>query len=433
MSQIYIRQDDKEKIKIQIEEAGKIQLIPLVLVNVDIKLGEVFKLSYQVLLTLKPLLKKGNIITLHFECTYIIMYFTLQYIWFGGEDLAPIKVDGNKAKFSAIEGDSYRFPWYWIQKCEQECEELLQSSLETNIEQTHPKLSIIIPYFNLGEYIHETLESLSGCNYSNLEIIIVNDGTTDEKSLKALDNLRRDERYRIIDQVNQGLSAARNAGVKVAQGKYITFLDADDQVASDYYTRAIKVLERHYDIDIVYSWVKFFEAKNDIWPTFNLKLPYLLLSNMSAAFYVVRKNAFIEFGMNRVEMQKGMEDYDSLIRMHINGCKGVAIPEALSYYRYRMDSMSKAFNPDVVINIYNQIVEQNMKAYEEYSIEIIKLMNANGPGYLWNNPSLNYPSVVLNANEDIHDIKYILIRLLNTHIGRIAIKILKCYKNKVKK
>ena len=95
-----------------------------------------------------------------------------------------------------------------------------------------------------------------------------------------------------------------------------------------------------------------------------------------------------------------------------------------------MDSMSKAFNPGVVINIYNQIVEQNMQAYKEYSIEIIKLMNANGPGYLWNNPSLNYPSVVLNA---IHDIKYILIRLLNTHIGRIAIKILKCYKNKVKK
>ncbi|MDU7537812.1 MAG: hypothetical protein E7K67_12565, partial [Peptostreptococcaceae bacterium] len=84
MSQIYIRQDAKEKIKIQIEEAGKIQLIPLVLLDADIKLGEVFKLSYQVLLTLKPLLKKGNIITLHFECSYIIMYFTLQYIWFGG-------------------------------------------------------------------------------------------------------------------------------------------------------------------------------------------------------------------------------------------------------------------------------------------------------------------------------------------------------------
>jgi glycogen(starch) synthase len=74
-----------------------------------------------------------------------------------------------------------------------------------------------------------------------------------------------------------------------------------------------------------------------------------------------------------------------------------------------------------------------MQAYKEYSIEIIKLINANGPGYLWNNPSLNYPSVALNPNEDIHDIKYVLIRFLNTHIGRIAIKILKYYKNKVKK
>lgn len=92
------------------------------------------------------------------------------------------------------------------------------------------KLSIIVPVFNVEQYLKQCLESLQGQNYSDFEVICVNDGSTDgsRKILTEMEN--RFSQMRIIDRENGGLSAARNTGLKEAKGDYIVFVDSDDWV-----------------------------------------------------------------------------------------------------------------------------------------------------------------------------------------------------------
>lgn len=396
--------------------------------HMDIKLGESFLKGYRAMLVLKEILSLIEINRVELYCSYLNAYFIVQYLLYSGCINKQVEIINKECYRNRIEENIYKFPYYWINILEEECLQLLEIKKVGYSCKEYPLLSIIITYYNLGEYIKETLESIEKCNYPNYEIIIVNDGSTDESSLKVLTEIARDRKIKIINQENKGLSAARNTGALMAEGEYITFLDADDMIDINYYTQCIHVLTEHQEIDLVYSWVEFFEGKDEVWPTFNLRFPYLLLSNMAAAFYVVKRGKFIQFGLNKEEMKQGMEDYDSLISMYKNGCKGVAIPEPLSKYRYRFNSMSKGFKPDIVVSIYNQIVDGHKELYQQYSEELIKLVNTNGPGYLWNNPTLNYPSVALNVNEDINDVKYLLLKLLNTRIGKLGIKILKRYK-----
>lgn len=444
MNLLYIVQG-KEKIPIKARDNDEIYILDiddteqggignyinlLAMPQQNIILGKEFVLSYRIMLTVKAFLKKTDIQKIIFQCKYIDAYFTMQYLMYGGDLVQLREVCGKHCLTSNLEKNPYQFPYYWIKHLETECQEMIENYTCSNKRKLEPMLSIIIPYYNLGAFIKETILSIQKCSYKNYEIIIINDGSNDELSINVLNTLREEANIKVVDQENLGLSVARNVGAKIAQGEYITFLDADDLIQPHYYSRCINVLEAKADVDIIYSWVKYFESKDEVWPTFNLTLPYLLLSNMSAAFYVIRKEKFLKYGINRDEMRKGMEDYDSLISMHKHGCKGVSIPEPLVEYRYRLGSMSKAFSPKLIIEIYNEIIDHHKETFREYSVEIIKLINANGPGYLWNNPTLHYPSVCLNANEEINEVKFLLIRLMNTRLGKLAIYLLKLYKKK---
>ncbi len=89
-----------------------------------------------------------------------------------------------------------------------------------------PVFSIIIPAYNVGEYIEETLQSVYNQTFLDFEIIVINDGSTDSTATKLLKQV--DPRLRVISQQNQGVSAARNRGIKESRGEFVAFLDADD-------------------------------------------------------------------------------------------------------------------------------------------------------------------------------------------------------------
>ena len=100
-----------------------------------------------------------------------------------------------------------------------------------------PKVSIIVPVYNTSEYLEKCLNSLIKQTLTDIEIICVNDGSTD-KSLEILENYaRNDQRIKIVTQENSGLSATRNNGIKIAQGEYIGFVDSDDYVDLDFYEK----------------------------------------------------------------------------------------------------------------------------------------------------------------------------------------------------
>jgi len=106
-----------------------------------------------------------------------------------------------------------------------------------------PLVSVIIPTYNCVNYISRAIHSVLFQTYPNIEIIVVNDGSTDDTS-KLLDILFSNK-ITVINQVNKGVAAARNAGIKVAKGKYIAMLDADDIFLNDRISEAINIFQSH--------------------------------------------------------------------------------------------------------------------------------------------------------------------------------------------
>lgn len=103
-------------------------------------------------------------------------------------------------------------------------------------DQTHNNelISIIIPVFNVETYLRKCLDSIIGQTYGNFEAILINDGSTDKSLEICQEYSKRDGRFVVFSQANEGVSAARNKGLSVARGNYITFVDSDDSIHSDY-------------------------------------------------------------------------------------------------------------------------------------------------------------------------------------------------------
>ena len=284
-------------------------------------------------------------------------------------------------------------------------------------------LSVVIPYYNLASTLPETIESIKESEYKNYEIIIVNDGSTDKESIDILKKYENDEKIRILNIENKGLANARNVGAEAARGEFVAFLDADDKIEKTFYRKSIDVLHQYSNVSYVYSWVQYFEGNSAIWPTFNTHIPYLLCANMVAAFCVVRKNDFLNFGKNRIKMEYGMEDYDGWVSMAEHGCLGVSIPEPLNLYRVRKDSMSRQFNKKMRVYLYQTSRDGHERIFEKYSKEVYMLLLTNGQPFYWNNPTTPvYLPTAENQTIQIDDRIYRLERILNTFPGKVARK-----------
>ena len=92
------------------------------------------------------------------------------------------------------------------------------------------KISIIMPIYNCEKYLKRSIESVLNQTYKNLELILINDGSTDNSLKVCREYERKDDRVQVIDKKNGGVSSSRNAGFKIATGEYVTFVDADDWI-----------------------------------------------------------------------------------------------------------------------------------------------------------------------------------------------------------
>ena len=104
-------------------------------------------------------------------------------------------------------------------------------------------ISVIVPIYNVEQYLEQCLDSIISQTYSQLEIILVDDGSTDSSGQICDKYARKDERIVVIHKTNGGLSDARNAGISVATGEYISFIDSDDYIATDMYNKMIKIFK----------------------------------------------------------------------------------------------------------------------------------------------------------------------------------------------
>lgn len=106
--------------------------------------------------------------------------------------------------------------------------------------ENNPKISVIVPAYNIEKYIAKCLDSIINQTYSNLEIIVVDDGSKDDTGVIMDEYSKKDDRIKIIHQKNRGLSGARNSGLKIATGDYIGYVDGDDAIDPDMYARMMK-------------------------------------------------------------------------------------------------------------------------------------------------------------------------------------------------
>lgn len=262
-------------------------------------------------------------------------------------------------------------------------------------------LSVVVPFFNMERYAQETIDSILACAYPQLEIIVVDDGSTEDNSIAWLKGAAAHPKVRVVHQENKGLAEARNTGARAARGEFLAFLDADDKVNWDYYPKAIALLKQKRNVHFVGCWIKYFEGAAGLWPAFQPEPPYILYHNMvNSSSLVYRRQSFLGSGQNDARLIYGMEDYDSVLSMLGGGCSGVVLPEALFYYRVRKDSMARGFNKSNMAYLYQVLTEKHTQFYTTFAADITNLLNANGPGYQCENPTLDYHIYPGNSLKD---------------------------------
>lgn len=137
-----------------------------------------------------------------------------------------------------------------------------------------PLLSVIIPIYNVEKYLRRCIDSVIKQTYNNLEIILVDDGSPDNSGSICDEYARKDQRIKVIHQENAGLSGARNSGISVANGDFITFVDSDDWIDKDMYSQMLQY-QRNNDLDIICAdtyLVKF--SKTEFRPLFESDLVF---------------------------------------------------------------------------------------------------------------------------------------------------------------
>jgi len=227
-----------------------------------------------------------------------------------------------------------------------------------------PIVSIIIPFYNLGEYLEEAIKSCLNQTYKNIEIIVVNDGSTDEKSIEILLNLKikYKNKVKFIDQKNQGVSKARNNGIKISKGEYICCLDADDKLGSKYIELTANRLAKTKELGFVTTWVQEFGLRNNIWKTCGYRPDKLLTDNCVHEASLFKKIAW-EKTNGYKEGLDGHEDWEFWINIYSKGFKWEVIKKVLFNYRIRENSMLTKSRKKR-INLINKIVKYHSKLYK---------------------------------------------------------------------
>ena len=123
-----------------------------------------------------------------------------------------------------------------------------------------PLISVIVPVYMVERYLSRCVDSILAQTYTNLEVILVDDGSLDSSGKMCDEYAQRDHRIKVLHKENGGLSSARNAGIELAAGVYITFIDSDDWVANDYIVTLYTLLEK-YDADM--SVAGYIRVKNN--------------------------------------------------------------------------------------------------------------------------------------------------------------------------
>ncbi len=243
------------------------------------------------------------------------------------------------------------------------------------------KVSVIIPCYNQGRYVMETLGSVLNQTYQNLEVIIVNDGSDDQHTTAILDQIDI-ENVQVLHTDNQGLAAARNNGIQVACGQIILPLDSDDLIAPDYIERAVVILDKNEEIGIVYCRAQLFGSVETEWLLPKYSLNKILLDNVIFCSALFRRSDWEAVGGYDPGMIYGWEDYDFWLSLIERGHEVYQIPKILFSYRVSSDSMVRSKERWQKVAMFKRIFERHQKLFSSHiDVWIDTLLDVREPYY----------------------------------------------------
>lgn len=234
-----------------------------------------------------------------------------------------------------------------------------------------PKLSVIVPTYNLGEFLAEAIESCLKQTRRPDEILIVDDGSTDPATVEEIDRWgrRHPDLIRVVRTENMGLPTARNTGAAAASGDVFCFLDADDWLGEEYFERALYVLQTHPEVGAVTAWADSFGIFNTMWAPPHASFPDLFAECPSAPPAVVRADAYREAGGTSPDSAYAYEDWDLWLSLCGKGWIMAMLPAGHIHYRMRPGSMSRSYRPATVAHGRRVLAEHHAELFRRYAAD----------------------------------------------------------------
>ena len=230
------------------------------------------------------------------------------------------------------------------------------------------KVSIVIPCYNAGEFLAETVQSALAQTYADIEVVIVDDGSLDPATQFLLDQASW-PRTRIIRQANAGPAAARNRAVQEAAGVYILPLDADDTIEPEYVAKAVAVLDTRPEVGVVYCKATKFGAEQGPWGLPDYALRELVIDNVIFVTALYRKEDWLAVGGYNERLRHGVEDYEFWVKIVHLGREVVQLDEYLFNYRIQQKSRTTSFQDGRanVVATYAEIFRANQDFYAKHA------------------------------------------------------------------
>jgi len=294
-------------------------------------------------------------------------------------------------------------------------------------------ITIVVPVYNTEKYLDRCITSIINQTFKDIEIILINDGSTDNSLKIMYEYASKDDRIKIIDQVNKGLSATRNTGIKAANGRYILHIDSDDWIEPDMCEVMYKKANK-YDADIVTSHV-YFDYPNK---TILKKEPYKKTGNFNdflMTFTVkrginsvwnklIKRDLYLSHNIKHFEDISLGEDSSALLRLIVFARTIVTVNKAFYHYDIKTSSMTGNTQKNVLeyLNSLSKVEEfYRQNGINNYLFPLLRLKIA----YinLYGNMHNTADAYMKLKEKFIADIKPIM---SNSYFNRLCLKY-KCF------
>jgi GT2 family glycosyltransferase len=246
-----------------------------------------------------------------------------------------------------------------------------------------PLVTICVPYYNLGELLPETLDSIAAQDYPNLEVIVINDGSTDAYALEVWEQMQQKfPHWRFVTQSNQGLGAARNTALNLANGEFFLPIDSDNIARPFMISRFVQALERNPNVAVATCLFLAFEETTDLArrkycyayrPCGGPYVAAALRNVYGDANAMSRTVALRAVGGYGTEKHTGYEDWETYVKLAQHGYELDVIPEYLFFYRHRPTSMFRT--TDLFLN-HRRVLRQFFAPHDLPAAEQMQLWTA---------------------------------------------------------